>query len=100
MPYISKARRDFLDKQIESLTTLTTTVGELNYIFSRLAARFVLDTGKGITYDCINAVMGVFSAAQAEFYRRVAVPYEQGKIEENGDVHEYEYINGVSLAQN
>lgn len=33
-------------------------------------------------------VMGAFRCAQQEFYRRVAVPYEDSKIAENGDVYQ------------
>jgi hypothetical protein len=41
---------------------------------------------EGGRYQQIAEVMGALAATQAEFYRRVAAPYEDRKIEENGDV--------------
>jgi hypothetical protein len=38
-------------------------------------------------YRRINEVMGALECAKQEFYRRVAVPYEDKKIKENGDVY-------------
>jgi hypothetical protein len=35
----------------------------------------------------INDVMGVLSCVGQEYYRRVAVPLEQKKIDINGDVY-------------
>jgi hypothetical protein len=37
-------------------------------------------------YERLNRAMGVLACVQAEFYRRVAAPYEDQKIAENGDV--------------
>jgi hypothetical protein len=34
----------------------------------------------------MNDVMGAFTGAQAEFYRRDVAPYEDAKIQQNGDV--------------
>lgn len=44
----------------------------------------MLNGGK---YDSLNAVIGVLECAKQEFYRRAAVPYENQKITENGDVY-------------
>ena len=92
MPYIKPEDRKKLDADIQILSTNVNTVGDLNYVFSRLAAIFLLQ--KGLNYENINAVAGVFDAAGKEFYRRVAVSYEQIKIYENGDVPEYSEIAG------
>ena len=55
--------------------------GNMNYIFTKL-----LKQCYGDSYAEINDALGVISAVQLEFYRRVAVPYEDQKIYDNGDV--------------
>ena len=37
-------------------------------------------------YQTMNDVMGALAGAQMEFYRRTVAPYEDTKIEANGDV--------------
>lgn len=79
MPYIEKKRRsDLIDEQPKK-------PGELNYKITELAIEY-LDL-KGESYDTINDIMGAMESAKLEFYRRVAVPYEETKKEENGDVY-------------
>ena len=58
--------------------------GELNYALTRLAQRYL--EAKGLRYSTLNEIMGVFTCAAQEFYRRWAIPYEDLKIQENGDV--------------
>jgi hypothetical protein len=41
----------------------------------------------GQSYSIINDIVGVLECAKMEFYRRVAVPYEDKKRTENGDVY-------------
>ena len=41
----------------------------------------------GPHYQTINDILGALEGAKMEFYRRVAVPYEQEKILDNGDVY-------------
>ena len=61
------------------------TAGELNFIVTRILNRYVEQ--KGLSYQTINDIVGALEGSKMEFYRRVAVPYEQGKIEINGDVY-------------
>ena len=42
---------------------------------------------KEVRYSKINALIGVLECAKLELYRRVAAPYENDKIDENGDVY-------------
>lgn len=60
--------------------------GELNFAMTTLASEYV--RRRAINYSVLNEVMGVFSSAQAEFYRRVVVPYEDVKLSQNGDVYD------------
>lgn len=80
MPYIEEALRPYLD----STVTKPKTTGELNYRFTRSAVDY-LDQ-HGLRYATINDVLGAFVGGLLEFYLRVAVPYEAGKLAANGDV--------------
>jgi hypothetical protein len=60
--------------------------GELNYRITALIREYVEFWGLG--YPAINDVLGALDGAKSEFYRRVAAPYEDGKIVENGDVYD------------
>ena len=79
MPYISK------EKRIELQSRYATTPGELNYQISRLLARYLRTNG--LDYQHINDILGALEGAKLEFYRRVAGPYENIKIVQNGDVY-------------
>jgi hypothetical protein len=93
MPYIDHTSRINLDPQINKLTSTIRTVcgsdngsyfGVLNYCITKL----ILDTVPGKRYWIIAGVTGVLQNIITEFYRRYAVPYEDEKIEQNGDVYE------------
>ena len=79
MPYITQDRKTAI-----TFGDMPETAGELNYEFT-LVAKEYLDR-KGISYQHINDVLGALEGAKQEFYRRVAVPYENNKIAVNGDV--------------
>lgn len=81
MPYIRPSAREKFAEALE-LMPAPENAGELNYLFSVLARQYVQDLS---SYQAINDVMGAFSGAQAEFYRRFAVPYEDMKRRDNGD---------------
>jgi hypothetical protein len=78
MPYITQEARR------EVANVGPTTAGELNYAISILLREY-WKTHEN--YQGINDIMGALSGAQAEFYRRVAVPYENKKIFSNGDIY-------------
>lgn len=59
--------------------------GALNFLITREIKDY-LDT-HGLSYQTINDIIGALSCCQQEFYRRVAVPYEEEKIKINGDVY-------------
>lgn len=81
MPYIKKKDRELLNYN----KRLPINAGELNYCITQLLIDYI-DT-KDLCYQNINDVLGVLEGAKLEFYRRVATPYEQQKIKENGDVY-------------
>jgi hypothetical protein len=88
MPYIKPEDRINKDGPISELAKVIKTPGDLNYVFSCLAAEYFLRNGG--RYQQINDVEGVFAAASKEFYRRIAVPYENKKIQETGDLKQYD----------
>ena len=55
--------------------------GQLNYIITR-----ILKESYPLRYFNINRAVGVLECCKLEYYRRVAAPYEDTKIEQNGDV--------------
>jgi hypothetical protein len=62
-------------------------LGELNSAITTLVDNYLKDKG-GDRYSHLNEVIGAMDCAKLELYRRVAAPYEDKKIEENGDVYE------------
>lgn len=60
------------------------TAGELQYAIALMIKDYI--KRKGLNYQHCNDIMGALAGAQMEFYRRTVAPYEDKKIEENGDV--------------
>lgn len=58
---------------------------ELNDRLDKLLRRYPLQ--HGVSHATLDAMLGALEGAKAEFYRRVAVPYEERKAAENGDVY-------------
>jgi hypothetical protein len=86
MPYIKQADRQILDPDIKRLVEHITCSGELNYTLTRIVAGVARC---GLCYEKLNAAIGALECAKQELYRRLAVPYEDGKVASNGDVPEY-----------
>ena len=80
MPYISP------DDKCSVARDGPQTAGELNYLITTNVLRYLHGAPK-LSYAEINAVIGVLECAKMEFYRRLAAPYEDTKIRENGDVY-------------
>jgi len=89
MPYISDEKRTIFEHSLAQLSAHIKTenadaqAGVLNYCISSIINE-VLKTRKN--YHAINEMIGVLECAKLELYRRVASPYEDEKIESNGDV--------------
>jgi len=80
MPYISEE-----DRQSEHMLQFEPrTAGELNFMITT----FIRDYYNAMPcYQSINDIVGALEGAKLEFYRRVAAPYEDIKINLNGDVY-------------
>ena len=88
MPYIAPERRPLYDDAIAALAAKLdsdTPGGDLNYIITRLLAHWI--RRRGLSYAVLAEAVGVLETAKLELYRRIAGPYEDRKIEENGDVY-------------
>jgi hypothetical protein len=92
MPYIDQESRgvidESLDKLIEQIRDTAAYEGEpyagyLNYCITRVILGLV---NPGMRYADIAMICGVLDNVSKEFYRRHAVPCEDCKIIENGDV--------------
>lgn len=82
MPYLTQSRKDQIGPDGYCSAD---NGGDLNYLFTRIAVDYFKNNGG--RYQQINDVLGALEGAKLEFYRRVAVPYEDKKCEENGDVY-------------
>ena len=85
MPYIKQDRREALAYVSRNGEEVPGTAGELNYLLTETCLEYC--RAKGLNYATINDVLGALEGAKLEFYRRVAAPYENTKIEQNGDVY-------------
>ena len=85
MPYIKQEDRDKLEGTFDDREWFANSAGDLNYQFTQLINKYI--ETEGLRYQQINDIVGALEGAKAEFYRRVVVPYEDKKIEENGDVY-------------
>jgi len=87
MPYIKQEKRPLYKEEIESLVRkleeqpLKEQDGDLNYVVTSIMKMLYRPR-----YFNYNRAMGVLEAIKQEYYRRVVAPYEDKKIEENGDV--------------
>jgi hypothetical protein len=107
MPYIKEENRTNLDNCInEMVVCLKTNIsnneqnrsisnqefleicGDINYVFSRILGSIMGE----VSYSKIAMITGVLENIKQEFYRRVAEPYEDKKIVENGDIKEYKLL--------
>ena len=83
MPYIKQNVRVRIDWIMSNLYAEITTYGVkgvLNYFLFKLAKR----TCK--SYGDYSRFIAELECAKLEIYRRLVAPYEDKKIEENGDV--------------
>jgi len=86
MPYINEESRNKIDDGV-----FPSNEGELNYMISSLLDEYLAEYG--CNYTNINTVIGVLECAKLEIYRRMAAPYEDEKMQENGDVYHREYTH-------
>ncbi len=92
MPYLQQGQRDEIDQVLQPLMLkLNQAIDNrkrgaiLNYIIHVLVKQgFGLDHSPN--YSRIEQAIGSLECAKLELYRRIAAPYEDEKIESNGDI--------------
>ena len=82
MPYIDFKLRSELAPYAPNAAGVS---GQLNYQITELIKAYW--EFHGPAYQTINDIVGALEGAKLEFYRRVAVSYEEEKIKQNGDVY-------------
>lgn len=82
MPYIDQKNRAKYNTN-DIFITEYTPCGDLNYVLTTLINKYL---GEHPRYQRYCEVEGVLGHIAKELYRRRAVPYEEEKIAENGDV--------------
>jgi len=95
MPYIVNDRRKKYANEIESIVNQMNLLpeatsghypaGDLNYIITELIVQTL--SRQGIRYQNVNAIVGALECCKLELYRRLIAPYEDEKIDSNGDVY-------------
>jgi len=93
MPYVKQVDRSRYESAISEIVLNLNLqgqdglypVGDLNYLISAIIDQTL--TRQGVRYQNLNAIIGALECAKLELYRRVAAPYEDVKITENGDVY-------------
>jgi len=80
MPYIEQHERADIEFGVTPRSA-----GELNYAITRVIVKWLSLTPTN--YGDLNTAIGVLECAKLELYRRIAAPYEDTKIRENGDVY-------------
>ncbi len=90
MPYIPEEKREAFENCLTSLVARMISAddkdraGMMNYCISTLMSKTL--KAHGTNYALLNELIGVLECAKLELYRRVASPYEDEKIQSNGDV--------------
>ena len=88
MPYIKQEDKIRIDEHLGDLSHFLSnsevSSGEVNYLITRI---LIVLAEKKLNYENINRLVGVLECAKLEMYRRLAAPYEDSKISENGDVY-------------
>lgn len=94
MPYIKPEKRTELASilvQMKKIMPAVSTPGDLNYLITELCLAYTAANKNPQSYSpnyaLINEVIGALECAKLEFYRRLAAPYEDKKVLENGDVY-------------
>lgn len=89
MPYINAEARQRLMRY--KFSSIPRSAGELNYLLTFILLDYYKMNPK---YQSINDILGALEGAKLEFYRRIAAPYEDNKMEINGDVYPSRLSNG------
>jgi len=99
MPYIKESERKYLNKWLDSLTTVLTDLtnggrknsGAVTYVIYRI----LIDLYSRGNFEIKSNALKVLSSVEHEYYRKVLSPYEEKKEKENGPILPKKRKNGV-----
>lgn len=82
MPYVLPGRREHLDKVVDEMSFRNIKAdGDLNYVLFAYCVRHIIPS-----YNNLKNFCGELRQCATEIERRILGPYEDGKIQQNGDV--------------
>jgi hypothetical protein len=82
MPYVKQNQRPRLDRVVDTMESMAVKAdGDLNYILYAFCKRNIKPS-----YNNYKNFCGELRQCATEIERRILAPYEDTKIEENGDV--------------
>ena len=82
MPYIKPEKRKLMDEVVEIMKIENVQAnGDLNYILYKYCKNHIPKS-----YNSIKNFCGELRQCATEIERRILAPYEDSKIQENGDV--------------
>jgi hypothetical protein len=84
MPYIKQKDRPPLKTLAREAADKVECAGDINYFMTEMIHAYI--KRKGLKYANVNEVIGAIECMKLELYRKIAAPYEDEKIKENGDV--------------
>jgi len=86
MPYINQEYRESLDEVVSiMLDKGVEPNGTLNYVLFKFCKEYFKHRSQE-SYNTLKNFIGELNESAAEIRRRILFPYEDKKIEENGDV--------------
>jgi hypothetical protein len=91
MPYTKEQDRGPQYQHLEKLAEAIDVKGDLNHAICELTALLILKTG-GLSYTNASNWIDAVGGAHDELRRRLLDPYEDVKIEENGDVRTFKSL--------
>jgi len=92
MPYITQKKKLEIEPGLSIASDGIETTGDLCFAIYWLMMSYGLyppgkeTVGPAMTFDSASKAITACECAKLEFYRRYVAPYEDKKIEENGDV--------------
>ena len=90
MPYVEQKLRKQLAKWLNGLSTnlawLTDNGKKNNGVVTYVLYKILKDVYSNGNYEILSNAIKVLETTKLEFYRRIISPYEDSKINSNGDV--------------
>jgi hypothetical protein len=97
MPYVREELRQDVDAEISNLVDVIQRhqdrdmPGLVNYAITQIVLSS-LQPRLGWNYNSLLQVIGTLECSKQEIYARLVRPYEDSKIEQNGDLEHFESL--------